>query len=93
MELYTCTEHDQDFRTLADVLEHLRKRHASLIRRPASLGIPDSHGHLWYCFYCESDFNDHRSYNSDKAMFDHLRRRHSDVTDSIRRRTRDEFLV
>ncbi|KAE8135277.1 hypothetical protein BDV38DRAFT_252924 [Aspergillus pseudotamarii] len=93
MKPYACTEHDQGFWTQADVNEHLRKQHTSFIKRPARLGIPDSHGHLWYCFGCESQFNDHRSYGSDKAMFDHLRRSHSDVTYSIRRRSRDEFLV
>ncbi|KAE8346203.1 hypothetical protein BDV24DRAFT_124458 [Aspergillus arachidicola] len=93
MKPYTCTQHDQDLWTQADVNEHLRKHHAGFIWRPASLGIPDSHGHLWYCFGCESQFNDHRSYNSDNAMFDHLRQRHADVTDSIRRRSQSNFLA
>ena len=54
-----------------DAVEHVRKCHHN-ISRPAALGCYDSHGHCWYCFECETDWKDHRSYGSSKAMLHHL---------------------
>ncbi|PGH30874.1 hypothetical protein GX50_06375 [[Emmonsia] crescens] len=82
--LYTCTEHEIVCMALDGVVEHLRAYHTQLIKRPGALGVQDSHGHMWYCFICDSDpFKDHRSYNSHTAMWAHLQHKHSSILDSI----------
>lgn len=84
MTTYTCAEHGNDFRDRRAVIEHIRGSHVSFIRRPGRPGEFDTHGHIWYCFDCESrNFNDHRSYNSDNAMWGHLTQAHNYVFDSI----------
>ncbi|KAE8335237.1 hypothetical protein BDV24DRAFT_144288 [Aspergillus arachidicola] len=81
MSYYTCTEDGNDFWGEADLIEHLRKRHyADFIRRPGSLGAMDSHGHVWYCFACVRPVSDHRSFDSDRAMLNHLRDCHGNLT-------------
>ncbi|CAG8952051.1 hypothetical protein HYFRA_00000787 [Hymenoscyphus fraxineus] len=73
--------------TLDEVIEHLRSAHKlTYIRRPNRLGIPDTHGHLWYCFHvkCETrEGKDHRSFRSDGAMWDHLNACHDWDIDGI----------
>lgn len=84
---YVCSDSlcaDHVLRGLAEVIEHLRTRHRlSFIRRPDSLGLSDSHGNFWYCFDCETAIKDHRSFRSDKAMWDHLCDRHDYQVDNI----------
>lgn len=81
---YTCTNHDHDFCGLSDIIEHIRKVHTSFIRRPGRPGHVDSHGHMWYCFECDRlPYQDHRSYDSDRAMLDHLKDRHSELLEHI----------
>jgi hypothetical protein len=81
-QLYACYDRlcqdDMRLYSLGEAIEHLRSKHKlSFIRRPFGLGVPDSHGWIWYCFHCEKDTGkDHRSFRSDKAMWDHLRDRH-----------------
>lgn len=92
--LFTCNDrlchdpldlHGLDLYGLGEVIEHLRSKHLSFIRRPNALGFSDSHGHVWYCFHCESKTgNDHRSFQSDKAMWDHLNDRHDHQLDGIK---------
>ena len=56
-----------------DIGKHLRKYHRLDIR----LAESDSHGHSWYCFSCNSKSGkNHRSFDSDQALFDHLRTVH-----------------
>ena len=71
-------------------IEHLRATHGHrFIRRPHALGVSDSRGHVWYCFRCEDGTGkDHRSFNSDRAMWDHLTDRHR--YDSSRDQITDE---
>lgn len=72
-----CNEKEK-FHDLGETIEHLRNDHKlSFIKRPFGLGVSDSHGHVWYCFQCNTDFGkDHRSYQSDQAMWDHLNNKH-----------------
>jgi hypothetical protein len=59
---------------LGQVIDHLRGVHGwRFIRRPYALGFSDSHGHLWYCFGCDTKLGKgHKSFRSDKAIWDHL---------------------
>ncbi len=68
-------DHLQD---LGEVIEHLRGIHGHrFIQRPSSLGMFDTHGNCWYCFKCSGKLDkDHRSFKSDKAMWDHQNARH-----------------
>lgn len=44
------------------------------IRRPSRLGMPENHGHVWYCFQCEGKAGkDYRRFRYDKATWDHLK--------------------
>jgi hypothetical protein len=73
---------------LGVVIDHIRGTHGgwTVIRRPSSLGNPDSHGHLWYCFGCETKLGkDHRSFRSDKAIWNHMNACHDSLLDNIRR--------
>lgn len=82
---YQCTIHPFETEiTLDGLIEHLRRvHHLGFIGRPGALGATDSHGHMWYCFECESDIKDHRSFDSDKAMWNHLQQRHFYSLDDI----------
>jgi hypothetical protein len=90
MSLYACKDqlcqNNQDLYSVGEIIEHLRKKHKLLfIQRPNSLGIADSHGHVWYCFDCETKWGkDHRSFQSDKAMWHHLNDRHDYQLDKIK---------
>jgi hypothetical protein len=76
---YICTDrlcNDCYLWDLGQVIDHLRgiHDHNIFIRRPSALGFPDSHGNFWYCFGCDTKLSkDHRSFKSDKAMWDHLK--------------------
>jgi hypothetical protein len=63
---------------LAEVIEHVRREHEPHnVKRPNALGSPDSHGHLWYYFWCTGAYGkDHRSFGSDQAMWNHLQQYH-----------------
>jgi hypothetical protein len=88
--LYSCEDQlcreDLDLHSLGETIEHLRKKHRlSFIRRPGSLGTSDSHGHVWYCFDCETKAGkNHRSFQSNKAMWDHLNDHHNHQLDNIK---------
>lgn len=46
--------------------------------------MQNGHGHMWYCFGCEGrKGQDHRSFDSDEAMLNHLRTKHPDVVQDI----------
>jgi hypothetical protein len=77
-----CSSCAQIFEHLEDAIEHVQQHHASYVRRPQAVGCPDSYGHLWYCFGCETALRDHRSFNSHEAMLHHLTDRH--VIDIVR---------
>ena len=81
MDTYNCIEHHQDFDSLANMVEHVRRYHASFIIRHGRLGSLDNHGHMWYCFGCYRPLSDHRSYNSHGAMWDHLIASHETVVE------------
>jgi hypothetical protein len=89
-ELYACNkqlcEDDQDLYGLDEIIEHLRTKHKlSFIRRPQGLGISDSHGNVWYCFHCWAKTGkEHRSFRSDKAMWNHLNDKHDYQLDGIK---------
>ena len=36
----------------------------------------DNHGHLWYCFSCKTNEKDHKSFNSNSTMLNHLNECH-----------------
>jgi hypothetical protein len=78
MDLLRCIHHEEYF-GLQGAIEHLRRFHVSFINRPGRPGEIDTHDHMWYCFDCRSAFKDHRSYNSDTAMWSHLTDSHSDI--------------
>ena len=63
---------------LGEAIEHLRRDHEPYhIKRPPAVGVSDSHGHVWYCYACEGKLGqDHMSYDSDRAMWDHLKQCH-----------------
>lgn len=79
----TCYEHGKDFASMGQAIDHIRAKHASFIRRPGRLGETDTHGHYWYCFDCETALKDHRSFDSDEAMWRHLEHSHSYVMDQF----------
>jgi hypothetical protein len=76
-----CDEHDIEISDLGQAIEHIRAKHVSFIRRPGRLGQMDGHGHYWYCYDCGSWLKDHRSFDSDRAMWSHLKASHSDIMD------------
>jgi hypothetical protein len=84
---YKCT--DQRCNELylwnkGEVIEHVRTHGEISIDRPAALGVSDNHGHLWYCFNCETKLGkNHRSFQSDEAMWSHLNDCHDSVLDMI----------
>ena len=59
------------FDTRKEMAKHLRKEHNIDVRV-----CNDSHGHEYYCMSCGSRFNDHRSFNSDQAMMNHVKDQH-----------------
>jgi hypothetical protein len=86
---YTCTRmfcEEQEFENLGEVIEHLRGTHKlEFIKRLGRLGDRDGHGHVWHCFNCDTHWNkNHRSYNSDRAMWDHLNDCHDPLLDDIK---------
>lgn len=85
---YGCTDiRCQRFYTedLGEVIEHIRRAHNNgSLRRLHALGTRDTHGHLWYCYDCESrSGNDHSSFNSHQAMWNHLSHRHEHCVRTI----------
>ncbi|KAL3474740.1 hypothetical protein BJX99DRAFT_174402 [Aspergillus californicus] len=76
----TYETHDNNYGKLSDAIEKIRKKYPDVVRRPGRVGDVDSHGHMWYCFYCQRGvmMRQHRSYDSHRAMWDHLRLSHSE---------------
>ena len=69
---------------LGQTIEHLRGNHGPIfIRRPSALGVSDTRGLVWYCFYCSGKLKDHRSFGSDRAMWDHLNICHNAALDDL----------
>ena len=85
---YCATEFD----LLEDAIEHVRKHHFSGIRRPGAIGNKDSHGHIWYCFDCDTGLKDHRSFDSDEAMLAHLNDVHGFYITGKNDSTRNEIM-
>lgn len=79
MSTYTCSVHDEDFGSMEGAIEHIRGRHATFIKRPGRVGCSDRHGHIWYCFDCETKISYHRSFDSDGATWSHLKICHVDL--------------
>jgi len=90
---YICTDkfcHDHYLHYLGDlgkVIDHLRGIHGqNFTRRPSALGMLDTHGNMWYCFRCSGKLGkDHKSFKSDRAMWDHLNACHDLSLDDITR--------
>ena len=85
-QTYVCTDKkcpDEYLDSLGEVIDHLRGTHR-IIQRPHALGVPDSHGHIWYCFCFGQLSQYHKSFNSHRAMWDHLNSKHDDCLDYIR---------
>ncbi|KAL2814017.1 hypothetical protein BJX63DRAFT_207251 [Aspergillus granulosus] len=80
---YMCTDHRQDFWGMDQAIEHVRRRHSNFIDRAGRLGARDTHGHIWYCHQCQSRNKPHRSFDSDDAMWRHLKARHSFIMESL----------
>ena len=80
-----CSTHNEQLTSLAGIIEHLRRQHKlRFISRPAALGSQDDHGNSWYCFSCTTRWEkDHRSFRSDRAMWDHLNAKHDIELDDI----------
>ena len=84
MTALTCTQHPQYLSDLQEAIEHIRVYHLSSITRPGRPGTVDTHGHMWYCWACESrSLKDHRSFDANEAMWEHLRSRHCDIAACI----------
>ena len=69
-----------------DLIERTRKKWMKqTIKRPGTVGTMDEHGHMWYCFdeKCQPAHKNHRSFNSHKAMLQHLNARHTKELDSV----------
>ncbi|UZP38737.1 hypothetical protein NXS19_006553 [Fusarium pseudograminearum] len=64
----TCGEHGREIIDKGEAIEHLRAMHVTFIRRAGSLGQTDAHGHCWYCKECDTDWKDHRSFNSNEVI-------------------------
>jgi hypothetical protein len=80
---FTCKSKSPKCQTFASadlgqVIEHFRREHhPHSVKRPNALGVADSHGHLWYCFWCVGAYGkDHKSFGSDQAMWNHLNQCH-----------------
>ena len=67
-----------ELKHLGDVIENCRRSNPSSIRRPHSVGVQDTHGHIWYCFKCQTYPKNHRSFNSHKEMHAHITKTHSE---------------
>lgn len=74
-----CDKHNKEIADVGEAIKHLRAKHVGFIGRPGRLEEMDTHGHCWYCFDCGSLLKDHRSFNSDDAMWSHLKDRHSNI--------------
>jgi len=77
----------QYIETLGQAIDHLRGYHfLRYIDRPSKLGTPDFYGNLWYCRPCYKlkISKDHRSFKSDRAMWDHLNTCHEFDVEDIR---------
>jgi hypothetical protein len=86
-----------DLDGLDEVIEHIRSIHklSYLIRRQNAVGVPDNHGHLWYCFHpwCGARTEKgHKSFDSHKAMWNHLNDCHQGEFDMIVRVQYDPIL-
>ena len=71
---------DTVIRTISPVeLLHTFRARFRFIRR--SLQHVDRHGHRWYCFHtkCRLAHKDHRSFDTHRAMLDHVMDCHRDV--------------
>ena len=82
MQALTCTQHGDDF-DVREAIEHIRRFHASFIKRHRLPGEIDGHGHMWYCFDCDCDVKNHRSYDTDNAMWAHLKSKHETIVDCM----------
>jgi hypothetical protein len=88
---YTCNQDGQacqNFYTedYAEVIEHIRSIHGlrDSIRRADALNVADTHGNLWYCFDCIGRVHvNHKSFKSNRAMWDHLNKCHDIFLDDI----------
>ena len=89
-QIYDCTnqlcEYGQYLCGPGEAIEHLREKHKLLfIRRPQRPGTPDTHGNIWYCYACETKMGkDHRSFQSDGAMWRLLNHCHNHELDDIK---------
>jgi hypothetical protein len=85
-----CKYCANNFDDLGDAIEHIRKAHGiNKIGRPGAVGCPDSHDHVWYCSDCETAARDHKSFDSDEAMLQHLTARHKEY---IKANTKTKYL-
>ena len=82
MHALTCTQHGGEF-DVQEAIEHVRRFHASFIKRRGRPGEIDAHVHMRYCFDCSSSVKNHRSYDFDNAMWKHLRRNHDTIVDCV----------
>lgn len=88
--MYHCIHsscNDRRLKDLDEVIDHLQSVHRlEFIRRPSVLGMSDTHGNCWYCWKCIGKLSkDHRSFKSDRAMWDHLNACHDTYLDDIMR--------
>ena len=84
---WVCTSDDEYLSTQGAAIDHLRGSHRfTWIRRPHAVGVADNHGHVWYCFKCLGKWGqDHRSFDSHRAMWDHLCDKHDEWRDCLKR--------
>eukprot|EP01084_Bolivina_argentea_P067176 122397_1 len=73
--------HNMKLYKLGYEIEKLRIDYPHSIKRPSAVGMADSHGHIWYCFACETIVNYHRSFDTHQAMYNHLKSNHSEWID------------
>ena len=71
-------EEQLKFDEMFSLCKHIRKEHGLDVRWNGEYNL-DAHGHCGYCFTCEGRNNnkDHRSFDSEGALLDHIRSSHN----------------
>ena len=72
-QIFVCDDHKGEMCGLGEVLEHLRKKHVSFLKRRHSLKSPNDSAISWYCLNCSSKSGyDTRRFKSNQDTWNHL---------------------
>jgi len=66
---------DKEYYSELQLWRHMRKEYNVDVRLAPN--GQDSHGHMYYCMSCTSGYKDHKSFDSEQAITDHVRDVHS----------------